>query len=86
MKLEELREKIDEIDRDIIGLLRKRFEIVGDIARLKGDLQLKVEDDQRERDIIENCKRAAKGLDEEFVEELMRLILSQSKKIQEEKK
>ncbi|MBU2559793.1 chorismate mutase, partial [archaeon] len=35
MGLQELRSEIDRIDREIIGLLCRRFEIVGEVARLK---------------------------------------------------
>lgn len=80
--LKKLRKKIDSIDRKIIYLLCKRFEAVEEVAKVKKNLGLDVNDEAREREVIQNCKRAAKNLDEEFVEELARLILAQSKKIQ----
>lgn|GEM_PF-1266703 len=86
MKLQEMREEIDEIDRKIIKLLERRFQIVNEIAKLKRELGLRIEDNEREASIIENCKKSSKELDEEFIEELMRLVISHSKKIQEEKR
>ena len=80
--LKKLRKKIDSIDRKIIHLLCRRFEAVGEIAEVKRNLGLSVNDETRDREVIQNCKRAAKGLDEEFVEKLAKLILKQSKKIQ----
>jgi monofunctional chorismate mutase len=79
--LDRLRKEIDEIDRKIIELLKRRFEIVSEIARLKKDLGMDIKDDEREKAIIENCKKVAPGM-EDFVEELMRLIINQSKKVQ----
>ncbi len=80
--LKKLRKKINSIDGKIIHLLCKRFEAVEEVAKVKKNLGLDVNDEAREREVIQNCKRAAKNLDEEFVEELARLILAQSKKIQ----
>ncbi len=87
MGLSELREEIDRIDREIIELLCQRFEIAEDIARLKRETGIDIEDNEREEDIIKNCKEKSGGkLDEAFVEDLMRLIISESKKIQEKTK
>jgi chorismate mutase len=86
MDLEKLRKEIDEIDRSIIRLLCRRFQIARDIAKIKKKAGLDIEDNQREKDIIENCKREAKDLDEAFVEDLMRLVISHSKKIQQEER
>lgn len=87
MGLSKLRSEIDRIDREIIGLLRKRFEIVGEVAMLKRETNTGIEDSEREAQIIENTKRESRGeLDETFLEELMRLIINESKKIQEKTK
>lgn len=85
MTLEELRKRIDEIDRDIIRLLEERFEIVEEIAGIKRSRGLKIEDDIRERKVRKNYRGTAKKLDEDFVEKLVDLILKQSKGIQEGK-
>jgi chorismate mutase len=87
MGLSRLREEIDRIDREIIGLLRRRFEIVGEVARLKKETNTDIEDNEREAQIIENAKNEGRGeIDEAFVEELMGLVISESKKIQEKMK
>lgn len=83
--LKKLRKKIDSIDRKVIQLLCKRFKAVEEIADVKKNLGLSVNDEVREREVIRNCKSAAKGLNEEFVEKLAKLILAQSKKIQSRK-
>lgn len=85
-RLEALRREIDEIDRSLIALLRRRFRVVADIGRLKEALGLEIEDEARERRILENCKKAAGGeLADGFVEEFMRLVLAHSKRRQSRK-
>ncbi len=83
--LKKLRKKIDSIDRKVIQLLCKRFKAVEEIAEVKRNFGLSVNDEAREREVIRNCKSAAKDLNEEFVENLAKLILDQSKKIQSRK-
>ncbi len=87
MGLLELREEIDKIDREIIELLCRRFAIAEDIASLKRETGADIEDNEREGGIIKNCKEKSRGeLDEAFIEELMRLIISESKRIQKKTK
>ncbi|MFQ6137202.1 MAG: chorismate mutase [Candidatus Hydrothermarchaeales archaeon] len=82
-KIEKLRSDIDAIDARLISLLCERFEIVKEIADIKRDLQIEIEDEGREREVMENCTDAAEGrLEEGFVRDLAKLILSYSKKIQ----
>ena len=84
MGLSKLREEIDRIDREIIDLLCKRFETVEEVAKLKKETNTDIEDGKREAEIIKNCKAESHGnLDEDFIEKLMRLIIDQSKKVQE---
>ncbi len=87
MKLSNLRDEVDRIDREVISLLRERFDIVRDIARLKRETASDIEDIKRESQIMKNCKDECRGhISEAFVEELMGLIISESKKIQENEK
>ncbi len=82
-RMDELRGEIDALDSKIIEILCERFEIVKQIADAKKELRSKIEDDAREREVLERCKDAAGGrLDEGFIEELTSMILSYSKKIQ----
>src|SRR3990172_1558377 len=82
-RLEALRREIDEIDRSLIALLRRRFGVVAEIGRLKEALGLEIEDWAREKRGLENRKGSAGGeLADDFVEELMRLVLAHSKRRQ----
>lgn len=87
MGLSELRAEIDKIDREIIGLLCQRFEIVEGISHLKREGGIDIEDVDREEDILKNSLEKSRGkLNPTFLEELMKLIISESKKIQERTK
>jgi chorismate mutase len=83
MGLEEYREEIDSIDRQIIHLLEKRFHIIEDIARLKRMEGQDIFDGHREREVRENWRAALEGMDREFVDKLVDLILQESKRVQE---
>lgn len=72
--LEELRKRIDCIDRAIIKLLEERIKVCRDIAKCKLKLGLPIEDPQRE-DIV--LKRA--GIYEDVFKEIIKLC----KKVQE---
>ena len=54
--LQSFREKIDSIDEKILKLLAKRMDLIKDVGELKAKLELKVEDLNRENEIIERLK------------------------------
>ncbi len=84
MNLNLLRGEIDMIDEQILKLLKKRFEIVVKIGKLKKMYKIRIPDRARETEIIENLKNSASkyGIDQQFVEKMLRMIISQSKRIQ----
>ena len=81
MTLEQYRQQLNEIDKELIKLLEKRFEISKQIGVWKKQNNKPVEDLERERQIIEN-KLQQSQLPKEFIEELFQLIFKQSKKMQ----
>ena len=82
--LEALREEINRIDEDIIGLLSRRMEVVKKIAALKKDKGVPVEDRDREKTLFLKLEREARrnNINEKFVSEVFGVIVSQSKLIQ----
>jgi chorismate mutase len=79
MKLEDIREEIDAIDREILRALNRRFEL----AVLAGKLKPQVEDPIREAEVMANVLAHSDGLlDKEFTRELYSLILDKSKALQ----
>jgi len=82
--LEALREEINRIDEDIIGLLSRRMEVVKKIAALKKIKGIPVEDRDRERSLFLKLEREARrnNINEEFVSEVFGVIVSHSKILQ----
>lgn len=83
-ELELLREQIDSIDGEILGLLSKRMHAADEIGRIKQASNMSLYQPQRwkkvmERQIIEGERL---GLDEDFIKELMERIHSESIKRQ----
>lgn len=82
MNLDEIRKKIDTIDNKILELLKQRFELSLATRKLKS----KTEDLDRESQIYRQLQILAKEkyLPEKFVFELFELIITESKKRQNE--
>ena len=81
MELEKQRQRIDWIDRRIVGLLSERMRAAADAGRLKKGKGLKITDRQRENEVIKRVRSAAKdeGLDEGFAESIFSIIIKQSR-------
>src|SRR6266567_3504738 len=82
--LESLRNRIDELDRRLIEALAERQRVVTEIAGLKADPALPLQDAERERDLLSRVSAlaCAHGLDSYFVESLYRRILEHSVRFQ----
>ena len=52
MELKELRNKIDEIDQELVKLIEKRIEIVKEIGKYKKEHNLPILDQNREDEVI----------------------------------
>ncbi|MFW6080415.1 MAG: bifunctional chorismate mutase/prephenate dehydrogenase [Desulfosalsimonas sp.] len=80
-ELEVLRKKIDEADEKIVSLLARRMEFVSRIVNIKKKHHLPVYHPAREEDLISARRRQGRraGLDPDFIEELYRTILRQSR-------
>ncbi len=63
MDLKEIRNRIDDIDTELVRLFKERMEVVSDVAAYKRANGLPVLNAQRERDII---ARVTDGLDDEM--------------------
>ena len=86
MKLEELRGEIDRIDKELVLLLEKRFEMTEQVADYKIRNHRAVQDQERERCKLKQvAQMAGPALDAEALEQLFRLILALSRKQQYQK-
>ncbi len=83
MKLLELRNRIDEIDKDILRLLELRFQVVKEIGAYKKLNNLPILDANREKEVLE--KRKALLVNQEnwpHFESLFKLIMKVSKDLE----
>lgn len=81
-----LREEIDKIDSNIIELLSKRNQLAPEIAMYKKANGLEIFQEEREKEVL--AKKAEmsknKGLNDNFVQEIFKAIMNESKRVQYE--
>ena len=82
-RLKKLRQEIDNIDKKILALLEERMKIVHEVGDLKQELEISVEDLNRENDIIKRLTAQSSG--ELSAKQLIRIftaVFKSSKQIQ----
>ena len=79
----ELRQQIDDLDEEIIQLLKKRMGISKGVGKLKEKLDIPVEDKNRENEIIDRLtKQAGINLSEEQLIRIFTAVFKSSKQVQ----
>ena len=82
--LEKLGKEIDNLDEEIIRLLKKRMHISKEVGKLKEILDIPVEDKMREKEIIDRLNTyAGKNLSEEQLIRIFTAVFRSSKQVQE---
>jgi chorismate mutase len=83
-EMEKLRAQIDIIDQTILELIGDRHTISNRIGEIKKDMNLKILNPVREKELLENLKLKARSLnlDEKHVEEVWTEIMRESKRVQ----
>jgi len=76
-----LREDVGSVDKNLIRILEKRFEITNKIGEIKNVNGIPIEDLKREEEII-NFQQKLTKISPEFVKKLFKLIFEESKKSQ----
>ena len=86
MTLEELRKRLSEVDRDLIGLVAARQKVVAEIGAHKIQNAVPTRDYEREREVLKGAREQAleRGLEPELAEEIMRLLIRASLTHQEQ--
>ncbi len=84
--LDELRLRLNEIDRRLLGLAAERQAVSREVARVKRETGRPTRDYQREREVILEARNAATelGLPPALAESLMRLLIRSSLTTQEQ--
>lgn len=86
LKIRELRDKIDEIDRDIISRMAQRMRLCEKIGEIKAEYELPVYAPGREREVFEKrvVWSSKYALNPEFILNLFVVIVDESKRRQGE--
>lgn len=81
-----LRDEIDRIDRELIKLVAARLRSSVEIAQIKAARGLSIRSPDREEELIAEARRdaTASGIDPDYADELMRLVLRHSRAAQSE--
>ncbi|MCD6268583.1 MAG: bifunctional chorismate mutase/prephenate dehydrogenase [Deltaproteobacteria bacterium] len=83
-QLKHLRDKIDDLDHQLIDLLARRQEVVEEVVAFKKEHQLSVYHPAREADMIDARRDHGRkvGLDADYMEEVFRNIMRYSRSVQ----
>lgn len=85
MDIADWRSKIDELDRQIVGLLNERAQAARAIGLLKRNSQSPVYEPEREKQIFENVKRNNSGpLPDRDLQQVYERIIDVMRKLQRE--
>ena len=86
MKLDRLRQRLTQIDCDLIRLAKERHDIVAEVGAHKIAHGVPTRDYERERDVLKGARELAEsiGLDPELADQIMRLMIRSSLTQQEE--
>ena len=81
MSLEELREEIESIDRELVELIARRTYVADTIAEVKADQGLPTTDEQQERQVMDRAGANAEqfDVDANLVKAIFRLLIELNK-------
>jgi chorismate mutase / prephenate dehydrogenase len=84
--LDDLRRRLNEIDRQLISLVAERKSVSGEVARVKRSTGYPTRDYEREREVILGVRATASelGVSPALAEELLRLLIRSSLTTQEQ--
>jgi len=80
-EFEDIRAKITEADNDMIEALETRMKLAEEVAEYKRENDMSIEDRLRESQII-NDRKQKTALNEQFIEDIFKLIFKESKRVQ----
>jgi chorismate mutase/prephenate dehydrogenase len=83
--LESLRQRLSEVDGQLVDLVAERQRIVGDISRHKLQTGIATRDYQREKKVLDGARARAtsRGLNPDVAEQILRLLIQSSLTSQE---
>lgn len=86
MSLAELREEIEEIDRELVELIARRTYVAGTVAQVKEERNLPTTDESQEDRVMERAGENAEAFDVDanLVKAIFRLLIELNKVEQRE--
>ena len=80
MSLQDLREKLSDIDRRIVELIAERQGVVGEIGKSKESIGAATRDYEREKDVLDRAREHARshGIDPDLAEEILSTLIRAS--------
>ncbi len=84
--LEELRQRVNDLDRQLVALVAERKAVSEEVARVKRATGKPTRDYEREREVIMGVRAMAaeRGVSAELAEQLLRLLIRSSLTTQEQ--
>ncbi|WP_421077265.1 chorismate mutase [Methanothermococcus sp. Ax23] len=82
--LNAIRNRINEIDEQLIALMAERTQFAGEIARLKMALDMPINDEKREREIQEKTRKLCEkyNFNPDLALKILNLLIDYNKEIQ----
>ena len=79
-----LRQRIDELDRQLLDVLAERINICHEVARIKENSDTPIIQPDRVRNVVTTRRQYAidRGIDPDFAEDVMRVVLSETHRIE----
>ena len=86
--LEILRERINGVDRELMGLISQRIQIALEIGKLKNKAGIPVRDEAREEEVIKQWESFASelGIDPALIRPIVEALIQASRLSQEKQK
>ena len=82
--LNAIRNRINEIDEQLIALMAERTQFAGEIARLKMALDMPINDEKREREIQEKTRKLCEkyNFNPDLALKILNILIDYNKEIQ----
>ena len=84
-RLEELRSRIEQLDRELVSLIGRRRDLAVEIGRTKQTLGLPIMDPKQEARVVRRAAEIARelGVDEELTRDVIWRIIAAARAVQE---
>ena len=84
LELLALRDRIDELDHQLLDILAQRLAVCHEVARIKEKRDLPIIQPQRVRDVVTSRRQTAidLGVDPDFAEQIVRVVLAETHRIE----